>query len=114
MPDNKPANKPDYKSANKQPNEETQQYNEEELNTPETREEQQENYREPSPLFKFFSTIFYIILLIAVGIALVLLLFSLDFLNVYTFRDSKNNEIKPANKLTINTFSGLYPKKEWK
>lgn len=88
MPDNKPANKPDYKPANKQPNEETQQYNEEELNTPETREEEQETYREPSPLFKFFSTLFYIVLLIAVGITLILLLFSLDFLNVYTFRDS--------------------------
>lgn len=43
--------------------------------------------QEPSPLFKFISNVFYIILLCSLGITLGVTLFTLDFLDIYTFRN---------------------------
>lgn len=43
--------------------------------------------KEPSPFFKFFSTLFYIILLISLFVTTSILALSLDFLDVWTFRN---------------------------
>lgn len=47
-----------------------------------------EEPKEPSAIFKFLSTVFYIFLLCALGISMTLLLFSLDFLDILVFRNS--------------------------
>lgn len=51
-----------------------------------TENELEEEEREPSVFYKIFSTIFYIILLCSLGITIVLTLFTLDFMDIYTFR----------------------------
>ncbi len=47
-----------------------------------------ENGQEKSPLYKFLSTIFYIFLICSLGATLLLVLFSLDFLDIFVFRHS--------------------------
>lgn len=49
--------------------------------------ELEEDLGERSTLFKFLSTVFYIILLCSLGLTLILALFTLDFLDIYTFRN---------------------------
>ncbi len=76
MPDNATA---------KETEEILEQYEKTEGLTEET--EENEESKEPSAIFKFLSTVFYIFLLCALGISLVLLLFSLDFLDILVFRN---------------------------
>ena len=51
-------------------------------------ETEEEEHKEPSKLFKFITTLFYIFLLCSVGIALVVTLFTLDFLDIINFRNA--------------------------
>ena len=64
------------------------QYEEENKTSKYRTEEANEEKEEASPLFKFLSNVFYAILLCCLGVTIVATLFTLDFLDIYTFRNN--------------------------